>query len=120
MAGDQSNEITVNNSGNVEGNVNNNAESGSETKTKQSTDSKGDNTVMWIILAVVGVLVIGGVGYLATKRGGLSGGESVAPVSVTSTLCSRVYSCTESHPFHRIVFPLVLLEKKGKYSFFFE
>ena len=83
MAGDQSNEITVNNSGNVEGNVTNKAESGSETKTKQSTDSKGDNTVMWIILAVVGVLVIGGVGYLATKRGGLSGGESVAPVSVT-------------------------------------
>lgn len=74
----QANVITVGNSGTVEAGIDNNAESGASATTNQSTDSKGDNTVMWIIVAIVAFLGLGGAAYYITKKRGLFGGESVS------------------------------------------
>ena len=97
---------TIENEGTVEAGINNNAESGASATTNQSTDSKGDNTAMWIILGIVLFAGVGGAAYyMAKKQGYLSGGESVSvappvsmtqPVAASTNVPSRIPSIVSS------------------------
>ena len=90
----QANVITVGNEGTVEAGIDNDVNN--KATNKQSTDSKGDNTVMWVILGIVLFAGLGGAAYYMTKKRGLFGGESVsvAPPSVSPTQLSSVVAST--------------------------
>ena len=74
--------IAIDNDNEQSGTINNNAGASTNTSTDVKDSSGGNDMTMWIILAVVGVLMIAGIGYYLSKHATLAGGAIIVPPSV--------------------------------------
>ena len=82
--------IAIDNDNAQSGTINNNA-GASAGASAAAKDSAGSNNMMiWIILAVVGVLMIAGIGYYVSKNATLAGGAIIVPPSVKGSVKAPV------------------------------
>ena len=72
------------------GTINNNAGASAGASAGVKNSAGGNDMTMWIILAVVGVLMIAGIGYYLSKHATLAGGAIIVPPSVKGSVKAPV------------------------------
>lgn len=81
--------IAIDNDNAQSGTINNNA-GASASASADAPASGGGGMMIWIILAVVGVLMIAGIGYYVSKNATLAGGAIIVPPSVKGSVKAPV------------------------------
>lgn len=82
--------IAIDNDNAQSGTINNNAGASADASADAPASAGGNDMTMWIILAVVGVLMIAGIGYYLSKNATLAGGAIIVPPSVKASVKAPV------------------------------